>query len=39
LAVDDGQAALFGLRGIDQHSFHSNFLSFAFTCPKWAGMP
>jgi hypothetical protein len=26
LSVDDGQAALFSLRGVDQHPFHDAFL-------------
>ena len=39
LSVDDGQAALFRLRGIDQHPFHCNFLSCTNTCPIRAGMP
>jgi len=29
LAIDDGQAALFRLRGIDQHPFHDAFLFLA----------
>ena len=41
LSIDDGQAAFFGLRGIDQHPLHDAFLrnSKRQTCPCRALMP
>ena len=33
LSIDDGQAALFSLRGVDQHPFHDAFLF----CSAWLG--
>jgi hypothetical protein len=44
LSIDDGQAAFFSLRGVDQHPFHRNSLSFSFAVrmrtaflrPTWA---
>jgi hypothetical protein len=33
LSIDDGQAALFSLRGIDQHPFHDAFLLLSALAP------
>ncbi len=36
LSVDDGQAAFFSLRGVDQHPFHGLHPSSISTCPVGA---